>query len=247
LHYEGRNTSAAQRYYYHAIFAADATPESARDIRLELVRMLLAAGDFTRAQSELLGATIDLPDNGDLRIEIAGLFERAGNAQRASEQYRRVLETRPADAEAVNGAVRTAFALENYREVLTYDVPPDADTSVRELVLVSREVLDRDPLAARLAASERRRRALRNIAHVQERWTACVSAAAASEQTPDRRALIALQRIARSVNFGRDSDTLEAALITLDRLRRQVVQRCGDSPVDRALAIIARRHGLDAA
>lgn len=244
LNREQGEPAAALRYYYHAIYGPEATPERAREIRFELVRMLLDAGDATRAQSELLAATIDLPDLRDQRIEIAGLFERAGNDARASEQYRRVLETHPADLLALEGAVRTAFALDNYREALNYKLPPNAAAEVRELVTLSGEVLGRDPLAARLSAVERQRRVIRNIGYLEQRWRTCN--AGVDQQLPP--ALIELRTAARPPSFGRDSDALEAALSTLDQLRRQIEQRCGNqSTVDRALAIIARRHGLDGA
>jgi tetratricopeptide (TPR) repeat protein len=234
----------AVRYYYHAIYAPDATPDSARRIRLELVRMLLDAGDLVRAQSELLAATIDAPASRDLRIELARLFERAGNDARAAEQYARVLADAPDDLTALDGAVRTAFATGDYRGVLSHKLPDAAAAEARELSLIASEILSRDPLASRLSSAERRRRVLRNISYLEERWVAC---------TPEPRpstpgyppALVRLRAAARPAAMGRDSEALEAAVESLDRLRQQIEQRCNSrTAVDRALGIIARAHGV---
>lgn len=238
------DTATAVRFYHHAIYAPDSTPERARHIRLGLVRMLLDSGDDTRANSELIAATIDLPDGADARLEVAELFERASNDERAAEQYQRVLEAEPKHPAALQGAVRTAFALGDYRQVLRYRLPDDAPAEIQELSQVAREVVARDPLAPRLAAAERRRRLLQNIAHLEQRWRDC--GLAATDATPPGypAALVELRRAARPAAIGRDSEGLEAALGTIDRLRADIVQRCTMSTaIDRALDIIARRYG----
>lgn len=234
----------AIRYYYHAIYAPDAIPDNSRRLRLELVRMLLDAGDATRAQSELLAATIDAPDTRDLRIELARLFERAGNDARAAEQYARVLANAPEDALAVEGAVRTAFAAGDYRGVLSHKLSDTAAPEIRELNLIAREILARDPLANRLRAAERRRRVIANIAHLEQRWAACAERPLPATPTYPPM-LVQLRRAARPTSFGRDSEAIEDAVGRLDEVRTQLEQRCkGQTPVDRALEIIARMHGV---
>lgn len=234
----------AVRYYHHAMYAPNSTPDDARTIRLELVRMLLDADETTRAQSELIAATVDLPDSRDLRLEIARLFERADNDGRAAEQYRRVLENAPDDLTALEGAVRTTFELGNFREVLTYRLPESAAADVREMRTVAREVVSRDPLATRLSAAERRRRLFQNITYMEQRWIACGEEPRPNQPTYPE-ALVALRKSARPAAIGRDSEALESGLATLDALRKTLEQRCGErTPIDRALEIIARLHGV---
>jgi Flp pilus assembly protein TadD len=242
----GGDTLTAARYFHHAIYAPDASADATRRIRLELVEMLLQAGETTRANSELIAAAIDLPDNPERRLELGRLFERAGNNDRAADQYRRVLTNSPSDAVALEGAVRTAFALGNYREVVGYDLPSSAAAHERELSAIARYVLTRDPLASRLSSAERRRRLLANIAHLESRWVACGPSSGA--QTPDYpEALITLRTAARAPSIGRDTEELENAVARLDVVREQVVQRCGAAAgVERALAIIANLHGVGA-
>jgi tetratricopeptide (TPR) repeat protein len=243
LHRDESRPAEAVRYYYHAIYGPDATPESARRVRLELIRMLLEAGDRTRAQSELLAATIDAPDVREVRLEIARLFERAGDERRAAEQYARVLANAPDDLTALEGAVRLAFAAGDYRTVLAHSLPDAAAADVRQLSLVAREIVSRDPLAPRLSAPERRRRILLSVGYLEERWVAC---------TPEPRpspvdypvALVDVRAAARRPQFGRDSEALESALETLNEVRLLTEQRCeGRTAVDRALEALAQRYG----
>jgi Flp pilus assembly protein TadD len=244
LHRDQGEPARALRYYHHAIYAPDATTESARRVRLELVRMLLDSGDERRAQSELIAATIDLPPSRDLRMELARLFERAGDNGSAAQQYARVLADAPDDLPALEGAVRTSFARGDYRDVLSYDLPASASTGARELSTIAREILSRDPLANRLSSAERRRRLLRNIAYLQERWVACTPQPSSAKPAYPA-ALTDLRFAARPAAIGRDSEALESAFATVDQLRVQFERRCGDATtVDRALAIIARIRGI---
>jgi tetratricopeptide (TPR) repeat protein len=237
----------ALRYYHHAIYAPDSTPERARQVRFELVRMLLEAGDQTRAQAELIASTIDLPDAADVRLELARLFERADSNERAAQQYQRVLKTAPRHNAALEGAIRTAFALGNYREVISYRLSDAAAADVRELGTVAREIIARDPLANRLSAVERRRRLLSNISYLEERWVACAEAPLTPRQRDYPASLIALRAASRPASIGRDSEVLEQAMTSIDALRERIEKHCGArTAVDRALEIIARSHGIAA-
>jgi Tfp pilus assembly protein PilF len=242
-----RDTTSAVRYFHHAIYAPNSDAATARDIRLELVRMLLGEGETTQANSELLAATIDLPDDPALRVELASLFERAGNSDRAAEQYQRVLVKQPDHHVAMEGAIRTAFALGDYREVVRYGLPATASAETRALSTTARAVISRDPLGSRLSAAERRRRLLQNISYLEQRWGEC------GPQPPPKppdypQTLTALRTAARRAAIGRDTEALEAAVTSTDRLRSQIESRCGETtPIDRALAIIARLHGVNAA
>jgi hypothetical protein len=239
-----REIADALRYYHHAVYGTGRTADQAREVRLELVNMLLDASELTRAQSELIAATVDFPDSRELRLQLAGLFERANNAGRAAEQYDRVLKAYPRDPAAVEGAVRAAFATGNYRRVLGYRLGADASSQTRDLVDIARDVVTRDPLANRLAGAERRRRLLQNIAYLEERWAACGPESRPRE--PDYpESLVALRAMVRPTSIGRDAEALETALQTIEQLRRQTELRCGTrTNTDRALEIIAALHDI---
>ncbi len=242
----GGNGAEAVRYYQHAIYAPAATAGSTRELRFELVEFLLESGQPERAVSELIAASLDLPDDPAVRMDLAELFLRGGNPSRAAEQYQRVLQRDRTHLGALEGAVRTAFEVGDYRAVAAFRLPDAASGEAADRVSVARDVLARDPLATRLTAAERRRRLLLNISYLEERWTAC-------RVTPDAPAaypqpLIDVRAAARRAAIGRDTEALESAMTILERLRQQLAQTCGPAPpVDRALAIIARTHGFGAA
>jgi hypothetical protein len=180
-----------------------------------------------------------------VRLEIAGLFEEAGNHARAQEQYRRVLAADARRIPALEGAVRTTFALGEYRDVTKYQLPDAASPESHQLMTVAGEVISRDPLASRLSASERRRRLLQTVSYLEQRWVACAPAPLRSPDYPE--SLRDLRLTARSAAIGRDLEALEAALGIVDRLRQQLEQHCVNGmPVDQALQIIARLHGVAA-
>jgi len=238
------DSTEAIRYYHHAIYAPAATASSSRDLRFELVEFLLESDQQARAVSELIAASIDLPDDPTVRLTLADLFLRAGNPSRAAEQYQLVLRQDRAHLAALEGAVRAAFELGEYRNVVAYRLPNNASADAVARVSVAREVVARDPLVTRLSAAERRRRLLLNIAHLESRWKTCGGA----PEAPDYpEALVELRRAARPASIGRDTEALESAMIEVDRLRQELESLCGTAtPVDQALAIIARSHGIDA-
>jgi hypothetical protein len=241
LYRDTANSAAARRYYHHAIYAPEVNLDRARAVRLELVRMLIAHDEKARAQSELIAATVDVPEGRDVRLELARLFERADDLPRAADQYRRVLASHPGDIVALEGAVRTGFLLGNYREVVTYRLPKEANPEVSELRDVARQVMSRDPLASRLAAAERRQRLLMAIGYMEERWQACAPLSTSGAEYPT--GLTAARRRARAPSIGRDAGALEAIVAVLDNLRAQIEPRCGPpTATDRAIEIIARQH-----
>jgi Flp pilus assembly protein TadD len=235
----------AVRYYQHAIYAPDVPAGSSRTLRVELIEFLLETGQLERADSELIAASLDLPDDPSVRLELAELFLQAGNATRAAEQYRLVLQQDRANPGALEGAVRAAFARGDYRRAAEYRLPATASSDVVAQAAVAREVLSRDPLASRLSATERRRRLLLNLAYIEGRWKQCRAARGQSAEYPGP--LIDLRAAARRAEIGRDSEALEAAMATLDRLRQGLEPLCDTvTPIDRALALIMRSHDIGA-
>ena len=233
----------AVRYYQHAIYAPAATASSTRDLRFELVEFLLESDQRERAISELIAASLDLPDDPAVRMQLAELFFRAGSASRAAEQYQRVLQRDGTHLGALEGAVRAAYEVGDYRAVAAFRLPDAVSGETADRVSVARDVLARDPLAARLTAVERRRRLLLNISYLEERWTACRVAPDGPAAYPQP--LIDVRAAARRAAIGRDTEALESPMTILERLRQELAQACGPAPhADRALAIIARTHGL---
>jgi len=244
------------RYYQMAIASlwSDEDLDSRRQVRVELIRLLLARGQRSRALSELLLLGVNLPDNPESEIEIAELFLQAGDSQRALEGFTDALADEPESERGLAGAGEAAFELEDYASARRYlaRVSPD-NVRARRLGTVSALVLDQDPLAARLGTAERRRRLVTIFEHAIQNLEDC--AIPRPGQAGDTLRYLDPLRIEasefaeqlRSASAVQVRDAVEEGLDLVNRLQQAVGKTCGASaPLDEALARISRRHGLDA-
>lgn len=87
-----------------------------REVRLEMVRYLLARHEDDAARTQLLIAASNAPNDPAIKLGIAGLLEQAHATQDALSVYRGVAAMRNAPMAALEGAGRTAFALGLYRQ-----------------------------------------------------------------------------------------------------------------------------------
>src|SRR5581483_10448692 len=209
----------AVRYYHAAIDGSwtGANPVAVRrDTRLELAQFLLARGDSTQAQVELVALAADPPPSPDVQVTIASLLADTGADNRALTLLAHVVQTNPKDARAASLAGSIAMRLGDYRGARAFLERAraagglDADGTA-QLDTVTR-VLALDPDARGLSARERLRRTVRAF----------------------EIASAALERCA--------SDTLDATREQRDRLARQVTPRAlaGDpDAVDDTLAFAA--------
>ncbi len=235
---------AAVRYYQNALYGIWPSAEGPRAVRLELVRLLLAQGQRSRAVAELIAAASDAPDTAAAALELGRLFVRAGEYRHALARFTAALAVAPASGAALEGAGRAAFALADYPQArrLLAAAPPAPEITLMHAI--AEFVVTRDPLAARISSAERRRRATDNVRHVAARLRDCVGS-----RTPSpREAALAAELGARpfSGRLPADAETLEAAVDLVFRVERHVQEVCGaGEPLDDALLRIARRHGVD--
>lgn len=242
----------ALRFYRSALYApwtADSA-ESHRRIRLELVRFLLTHANPGQGVAELMTMSADLPDDASSRLEVARLFEQAGDHAHALDQFEQVLRIAPNDADALVGAGTSAFELGDFARARGYlrRAPTDVPDVARTLSVVE-YVLSNDPLANHIGALERRRRLLANIAYARQRLTVCLSGRP-SGRIDDQDFALQQQLAAfdeRNARSGRlEQDTIEAGVDLVDRIARRAVEECGpETSADRALRIIGHRHRGD--
>lgn len=245
-----QDVSEAVRFYHNALYAPWPLEqvEGRRDVRLELIRLLLAHDQPGRAISELLALSADMPDEASLRLTVAQLFAAAHDDGHALDQFQRALSHAPDDRTALAGAGMAAFRLGDYALAQSYlrRLPDDAGDlrDSRELVNL---VLSRDPLAIRIGAAERRRRLVADITDVHQRMHACIengNASAASAALDGEVEAFETQLTHTGVL---EQDTVETGVDLIDRLEQDLGSRCGPAtPLDRALALIGRRHAADA-
>jgi tetratricopeptide (TPR) repeat protein len=186
----------ALRYYQGAIYGVWPSngQENRLNARVELCRFLVAENDPSKADSELIGLEGEIPGRGGavLHQETAELFLRAGDASRALEEFRKVLEAAHPPAGAVRGAGIAAYEMGDYRVAERYleraEREKTADPQAAEELDTARLILAWDPNARGLRDSQRRERVRHDLAQAISRVEACakssgIDLAAAETQT----------------------------------------------------------------
>lgn len=247
-----QDVTEALRFYHNALYAPwpPSQTETWRSVRLELVRFLLTHDQLGPAQSELLAATTDLPDDLAHHLEVAQLLAKAGDDSHALTHFEHALRLAPENEKALAGAGQTAFRLARYSLARRYlrraPVDEEGVQNARELVEL---ILSRDPLATRIGSAERRRRLIANFSFAQQRFDVCLAQRTSGPPTGDDVTLqTELQSFAGQLKprATLDQDAVESGVDLIDRVERRVVQSCGPpSAVDRALLLIGRQHGAE--
>jgi thioredoxin-like negative regulator of GroEL len=241
--------TAALRYYHNALYAPwpfDAD-ETRRRVRLELIRLLIAANANDRAQSELFILSSDLPNDTAHHIEAARLFTDTGDHVHALEQYRRALQLDADNIDALVGAGQAAFQLGDYRLTQSYLQKVSKDrTDIRPTSELVDLLLGSDPWAPRIGSAERRRRLVADFADVEQRLEECATARAGTSSPVDPGLLVDARTFDQQLQSQPvvEQETLESAFDLIDRIERDALRACSPpSTLDKALAIIASQHG----
>jgi Tfp pilus assembly protein PilF len=238
-----RGDPAAARRYYESSINALWLPEqidTRRSTRIELIRFLLARGDTKRALSELMTLSANLTGDRSAEQKAGRLFLDAGDPAHARELYGRLLAEDPANADANAGAGEAAFKMGDYAAARQHlDALPSRTAAQQDMLDVTDAVLSGDPLAPRISAAERRRRLEAAFSRANERIAACGASVTAPEGFDDWQKTLDRRRTL-------DPNDIEEALDLIMRAER-ATDRCAPSTaIDRALAIVARRRGIDA-
>ena len=247
------DVTEALRFYHNALYAPwpGEQADARRRVRLELIRFLLTDDQASRALSELLALSTDLPDDVPLRLEVAQLFAKAGDNGHALDQFQRTLRLAPENDDALAGAGQAAFQLREYVLARTYLHRARAESvDVRHVRDVVDLVLTNDPLANRLGAAERRRRLVAAFSYAQQRLSRCLEQRSGGQPTDDE---LAVEREAHGFEDQVkpstivEQDTVETGVDLIDHLEQLVARRCGPpTALDEALVLIGRQHGAAA-
>jgi tetratricopeptide (TPR) repeat protein len=245
------DVAAAVRYYSDALsglWPAEQA-DARRLVRIELIDFLLDHGQQSRALSEILVLAANLPDRAEEHVRAGRLFLRAGDARHAAEEFAAALKQAPKLQAAMAGAAAAAFENGNYAAALSWlESTPNLDVRQQEIRTTARMVLASDPLTARLTLVERRRRLDALVNQAIRRADACLTARAA----PPSAAVDALRAEANtflgtlSTRRPRVSrEDIDAGFEVVLRLELAVEESCAPAaPLDRAVLLIGRRHGL---
>jgi hypothetical protein len=212
-------------------------------------RMTSARGPWPSCLCELLVLAANLPDQAAVHADVGRRFLVAGEPRRALDQFLQATRADAAYREALVGAGEAAFALGDYASARRYfDAVGEREGRVGELREVARLVLAADPLAPRLGPAQRRRRLVTAFEQATGRLDACLSV----PPTGPREELESLRNDARvfAAIVGRSAvarDDIDDGVDLVYRIERAVERSCATPavPLDRALLLMGRRHGLE--
>ena len=244
---------AAVRQYQHALAALWTAEQldARRQVRIDLIELLLSYDQRSRALSELLVLIANLPDDPAAHAAAGQMLLRAGDPRRALDRFVDVLDRDPKAGEALAGAGEAAFELGDYQQARRYlAAAPVSLGRVEELRTIVDLVLTTDPLAPRLSLRERRRRLAIHVKEAASGLAQCLTGPLGSEAATDLQALsVEVEALAATLGTRaapRSREAIEEGFDLAHRGARTVVQTCGAStPADRATLLIARRYGLD--
>ena len=171
----------ALRYYHGAIYGVWPSEAEANRLnaRLELCRFLIARGDTSIAEAELIALASEIPErNGaPLHAQTGELFLNIGNTARALSEFRSALAVAHPPADALRGAGLAAYQLGEFQQTERYLDRArrlgNKDTDVSHALDISRMVTSADPYARGLSEAERRDRARRDFEQAFGRLQSC--------------------------------------------------------------------------
>ena len=121
---EGRHDdlTGTVRYYQNAVYGSWSSDQldARREVRIELIRYLLAHEQRGRALSELLVLSGNLPDDVKSQTEAGHLFLDAGEPRRGLDRFRQALRIDPKNGAALAGAGESAFEAGDYTSAQRY-------------------------------------------------------------------------------------------------------------------------------
>lgn len=257
----------ALRYYHGAIYGIwPANMEENRlNTRLELCRFLIAEDDPANADSELIALEAEIPrQNGMVLHEQTGeLFFRAGDANRALEEFRRAMEGPHPPNGAVRGAGLAAFRMGDYRLAERYleraDRKQRNEADVETALETARLILAWNPESPRLTDGERRDRVRHDLAQVISRVELCAKGSGVdlsknpANQNPGTgktENLMTEYLQAKNLQTGlsdrdlaRHPERLDAAVNMIFELEATATRKCGEpTGLDEALEILDRNR-----
>ena len=162
-------TDQAIRYYHNAVYAAWPSDQEIRrrDVRLELIELLLRINAKAEAQAELIALAENVGGDRSAAEHIGELFLRAQDYDHALAAYQISLKSDRHNPAAMAGAGYAAFELgryplaESYLETAVSDDPNDRESDDR--LKTTKLVLRMDPFRRQTSVAERNRVVVRSL------------------------------------------------------------------------------------
>jgi tetratricopeptide (TPR) repeat protein len=246
--------SEALHSYENAIYGhwtGTGIDERQREVRVELVRFLLANQQRDRALSELLILNSDLPEAATSHVEAGDLFLQAGDPRHGLQNFTEAIKLDPHNPPALSGGGEASFQLGDYsaaerdleasRELGS--LPPHAEQTLS----LARMVLSADPLARGIGPKEREQRLMVGYQQAFQRMQDCLTRPSLQMNAPDMQALATEAATTRARIQGKriryDPDLLRYGLDLIYRMETTTNIHCGEPMgMDEALLLIASKR-----
>lgn len=250
----------ALRHYQNAIYGVwDSNPDvQRRQVRFELADFLLARGDRSNAEADLIALSSNLPQAADTSVRVAKLFAAAGDIDRSLQFYKEAAKLAPSSVDALAGAGNAAFELGDYALARQYlaraAILSPSDKTLAQNSRIAEAVLTMDPLQRGLSAPERARRTVAAWKQAISTIGSCARQRGldlAQNTGPQSTLLSAYSDLAalkpdmhaRTLEDG--GDVIETTLNRISAAESATAATCGTlSPSDVALQLIAKSHGI---
>jgi len=241
---EGRIEDAIG-YYHHAFYdrwPGDAAQGRAQ-ARLELIRMLTAAGWTQQAQAELLAMLAAAPRDLAVKKQMAPLLLTNGLPNQAVTVFRDIVRLDPQDGKGFIGLGQAEYALGDYaaaRDAFSAALKLNPnDTGVQKRLEACDQILALDPMRRGLTGPERYRRAQQVLAGVLAVLDQCPPPELKTSMDAARKSL----QVSRPASY---SDAFENTATLAEQLWAAVPKTCSalpppDAPLSRVLARLTAR------
>jgi tetratricopeptide (TPR) repeat protein len=242
----------ALRYYHHALYGlwtGGRVDEQRRQVRLELIRLLLDRNERSRALAELLVLSDDAPGTAEAQLQLGQLFMEAGDTTNALQHFAATARLDAGNATALSGAGDAAFQLTDYKTAERYlsravELNKSA-TRAAQLLVVTGLIQSSDPLAAHLSRPEQVRRLTAALDQSVRRLQQCSdSSHAGAAQDLLRSQAVTMLATITPENLREDPELLASGADLVFRIEETSGQACGKpGDLDEALLLAGRKHG----
>jgi tetratricopeptide (TPR) repeat protein len=253
------NAERAIGYYHDAIYGVWVTDAIVhrREVRLELIRLLLHHGMMAHADSELITLAGGLPQDSPVHLQAGQMFLQVQDYRRALAEFQHALRLDRHPTLAWAGAGEAAFHLGRYSEADHYleraVAEHSADPQQTQELAVSRAILSSDPYEPRLPERVRVRRALLAFDRALARVKECAQSSGenlSARGSPDplqaaEAQLLKVKPNALEWKLMRQPDLLVPLMDAVSAAERAATRQCGPgTALDQALVLITSQRGV---
>jgi tetratricopeptide (TPR) repeat protein len=242
----------ALRYYHHALYGlwtGENVDEQRRQVRLELIQLLLEHKERSRALAELMVLSTDAPRTADVQLQLGQRYVEAGDPSNALQHFALAVQLEEGNTAALSGAGETAFQLGDYKTAEDYLGRAAAldkrATRAAQLLETTRLIQSSDPLAGHLSRPEQVQRLRAALDQAVRRLQQCAgNAQTGPAQAPLRLQAETMLPKVTPETLRENPELLAAGAELVFKIEETTNQTCGTpTGLDEALLLAGRKHG----